>query len=158
MANEYSMYYGVDENGYVKTGLQGQVYKNKEDIELLSNKIETAISGAVTKDYVDGQLSGKLDKVTPTTSGDYLYTTTGIDGTQGTIKYSQTAVANQIAQYGSNGNLQTATPTATAHAANKSYVDQQISNVSNTISQLDKLEWFAQGDEFIETTHMFQTV
>lgn len=158
MANEYSMYYGVDENGYVKTGLQGQVYKNKEDIELLSNKIETAISGAVTKDYVDGQLAGKLDKVTPTTSGDYLYTTTGIDGTQGTIKYSQTSAANQIAQYGSNGNLQTATPTATAHAANKSYVDQQISNVSNTISQLDKLEWFAQGDEFIETTHMFQTV
>lgn len=158
MANEYSMYYGVDENGYVKTGLQGQVYKNKEDIELLSNKIETAVSGAVTKDYVDGQLAGKLDKVTPTTSGDYLYTTTGIDGTQGTIKYSQTAVANQIAQYGSSGNLQTATPTATAHAANKSYVDQQISNVSNTISQLDKLEWFAQGDEFIETTHMFQTV
>lgn len=158
MANEYSMYYGVDENGYVKTGLQGQVYKNKEDIELLSNKIETAISGAVTKDYVDGQLAGKLDKVTPTTSGDYLYTTTGIDGTQGTIKYSQTSAANQIAQYGSNGNLQTATPTATAHAANKAYVDQQISNVSNTISQLDKLEWFAQGDEFIETTHMFQTV
>ena len=158
MANEYSMYYGVDENGYVKTGLQGQVYKNKEDIELLSNKIETAVSGAVTKDYVDGQLAGKLDKVTPTTSGDYLYTTTGIDGTQGTIKYSQTSAANQIAQYGSNGNLQTATPTATAHAANKSYVDQQISNVSNTISQLDKLEWFAQGDEFIETTHMFQTV
>lgn len=158
MANEYSMYYGVDENGYVKTGLQGQVYKNKEDIELLSNKIETAVSGAVTKDYVDGQLAGKLDKVTPTTSGDYLYTTTGIDGTQGTIKYSQTAVANQIAQYGSSGNLQTATPTATAHAANKSYVDQQITNVSNTISQLDKLEWFAQGDEFIETTHMFQTV
>lgn len=158
MANEYSMYYGVDENGYVKTGLQGQVYKNKEDIELLSNKIETAISGAVTKDYVDGQLAGKLDKVTPTTSGDYLYTTTGIDGTQGTIKYSQTSAANQIAQYGSAGNLQTATPTATAHAANKSYVDQQISNVSNTISQLDKLEWFAQGDEFIETTHMFQTV
>ena len=158
MANEYSMYYGVDENGYVKTGLQGQVYKNKEDIELLSNKIETAISGAVTKDYVDGQLAGKLDKVTPTTSGDYLYTTTGIDGTQGTIKYSQTSAANQIAQYGTNGNLQTATPTATAHAANKSYVDQQISNVSNTISQLDKLEWFAQGDEFIETTHMFQTV
>ena len=158
MANEYSMYYGVDENGYVKTGLQGQVYKNKEDIELLSNKMETAISGAVTKDYVDGQLAGKLDKVTPTTSGDYLYTTTGIDGTQGTIKYSQTSAANQIAQYGSNGNLQTATPTATAHAANKSYVDQQISNVSNTISQLDKLEWFAQGDEFIETTHMFQTV
>ena len=158
MANEYSMYYGVDENGYVKTGLQGQVYKNKEDIELLSNKIETAVSGAVTKDYVDGQLAGKLDKVTPTTSGDYLYTTTGIDGTQGTIKYSQTSAANQIAQYGSNGNLQTATPTATAHAANKSYVDQQISNVSNTISQLDKLEWFAQGDEFLETTHMFQTV
>ena len=158
MANEYSMYYGVDENGYVKTGLQGQVYKNKEDIELLSNKIETAVSGAVTKDYVDGQLAGKLDKVTPTTSGDYLYTTTGIDGTQGTIKYSQTSAANQIAQYGSSGNLQTATPTATAHAANKSYVDQQISNVSNTISQLDKLEWFAQGDEFIETTHMFQTV
>ena len=158
MANEYSMYYGVDENGYVKTGLQGQVYKNKEDIELLSNKIETAISGVVTKDYVDGQLAGKLDKVTPTTSGDYLYTTTGIDGTQGTIRYSQTSAANQIAQYGSNGNLQTATPTATAHAANKSYVDQQISNVSNTISQLDKLEWFAQGDEFIETTHMFQTV
>ena len=158
MANEYSMLYGVDENGYVKTGLQGQVYKNKEDIELLSNKIETAISGAVTKDYVDGQLAGKLDKVTPTTSGDYLYTTTGIDGTQGTIKYSQTSAANQIAQYGSAGNLQTATPTATAHAANKSYVDQQISNVSNTISQLDKLEWFAQGDEFIETTHMFQTV
>ena len=158
MANEYSMYYGVDENGYVKTGLQGQVYKNKEDIELLSNKIETAVSGAVTKDYVDGQLAGKLDKVTPTTSGDYLYTTTGIDGTQGTIKYSQTAAANQIAQYGSNGNLQTATPTATAHAANKAYVDQQISNVSNTISQLDKLEWFAQGDEYIETTHMFQTV
>ena len=158
MANEYSMLYGVDENGYVKTGLQGQVYKNKEDIELLSNKIETAVSGAVTKDYVDGQLAGKLDKVTPTTSGDYLYTTTGIDGTQGTIKYSQTAAANQIAQYGSSGNLQTATPTATAHAANKSYVDQQISNVSNTISQLDKLEWFAQGDEFIETTHMFQTV
>lgn len=158
MANEYSMYYGVDENGYVKTGLQGQVYKNKEDIELLSNKIETAVSGAVTKDYVDGQLAGKLDKVTPTTSGDYLYTTTGIDGTQGTIKYSQTSAANQIAQYGSNGNLQTATPTATAHAANKSYVDQQISNVSNTISQLDKLEWFSQGDEFIETTHMFQTV
>ena len=158
MANEYSMYYGVDENGYVKTGLQGQVYKNKEDIELLSNKIETAISGAVTKDYVDGQLAGKLDKVTPTTSGDYLYTTTGIDGTQGTIKYSQTSAANQIAQYGSNGNLQTATPTTTAHAANKSYVDQQISNVSNTISQLDKLEWFAQGDEYIETTHMFQTV
>ena len=158
MANEYSMYYGVDENGYVKTGLQGQVYKNKEDIELLSNKIETAISGVVTKDYVDGQLAGKLDKVTPTTSGDYLYTTTGIDGTQGTIKYSQTSAANQIAQYGSNGNLQTATPTATAHAANKSYVDQQISNVSNTISQLDKLEWFSQGDEFIETTHMFQTV
>ena len=112
----------------------------------------------MTKDYVDGQLAGKLDKVTPTTSGDYLYTTTGIDGTQGTIKYSQTAVANQIAQYGSNGNLQTATPTTTSHAANKSYVDQQISNVSNTISQLDKLEWFAQGDEFIETTHMFQTV
>ena len=158
MANEYSMYYGVDENGYVKTGLQGQVYKNKEDIELLSNKIETAVSGAVTKDYVDGQLAGKLDKVTPTTSGDYLYTTTGIDGTQGTIKYSQTSAANQIAQYGSSGNLQTATPTATAHAANKSYVDQQISNVSNTISQLDKLEWFAQGDEFLETTHMFQTV
>lgn len=158
MANEYSMYYGVDENGYVKTGLQGQVYKNKEDIELLSNKIETAISGAVTKDYVDGQLAGKLDKATPTTSGDYLYTTTGIDGTQGTIKYSQTATANQIAQYGSNGNLQTATPTVTAHAANKGYVDQQINNVSNTISQLDKLEWFAQGDEFIETTHMFQTV
>lgn len=158
MANEYSMYYGVDENGYVKTGLQGQVYKNKEDIELLSNKIETAVSGAVTKDYVDGQLAGKLDKVTPTTSGDYLYTTTGIDGTQGTIKYSQTAAANQIAQYGSSGNLQTATPTATAHAANKSYVDQQITNVSNTISQLDKLEWFAQGDEFLETTHMFQTV
>ena len=158
MANEYSMLYGVDENGYVKTGLQGQVYKNKEDIELLSNKIETAISGAVTKDYVDGQLAGKLDKVTPTTSGDYLYTTTGIDGTQGTIKYSQTAVANQIAQYGTNGNLQTATPTTTAHAANKGYVDQQITNVSNTISQLDKLEWFAQGDEFIETTHMFQTV
>ena len=158
MANEYSMLYGVDENGYVKTGLQGQVYKNKEDIELLSNKIETAISGVVTKDYVDGQLAGKLDKVTPTTSGDYLYTTTGIDGTQGTIKYSQTAVANQIAQYGSSGNLQTATPTTTAHAANKGYVDQQISNVSNTISQLDKLEWFAQGDEFIETTHMFQTV
>ena len=158
MANEYSMLYGVDENGYVKTGLQGQVYKNKEDIELLSNKIETAVSGAVTKDYVDGQLAGKLDKVTPTTSGDYLYTTTGIDGTQGTIKYSQTAVANQVAQYGSNGNLQTATPTATAHAANKSYVDQQITNVSTTISQLDKLEWFAQGDEFIETTHMFQTV
>ena len=102
MANEYSMYYGVDENGYVKTGLQGQVYKNKEDIELLSNKIETAVSGAVTKDYVDGQLAGKLDKVTPTTSGDYLYTTTGIDGTQGTIKYSQTSAANQIAQYGSN--------------------------------------------------------
>ena len=158
MANEYSMLYGVDENGYVKTGLQGQVYKNKEDIELLSNKIETAISGAATKDYVDGQLAGKLDKVTPTTSGDYLYTTTGIDGTQGTIKYSQTATANQIAQYGSSGNLQTATPTATAHAANKSYVDQQITNVSNTISQLDKLEWFAQGDEYIETTHMFQTV
>ena len=158
MANEYSMYYGVDENGYVKTGLQGQVYKNKEDIELLSNKIETAISGVVTKDYVDGQLAGKLDKVTPTTSGDYLYTTTGIDGTQGTIKYSQTSAANQIAQYGSSGNLQTATPTATAHAANKSYVDQQISNVSNAISQLDKLEWFSQGDEFLETTHMFQTV
>ena len=158
MANEYSMLYGVDENGYVKTGLQGQVYKNKEDIELLSNKIETAVSGAVTKDYVDGQLAGKLDKVTPTTSGDYLYTTTGIDGNQGTIKYSQTAAANQIAQYGSNGNLQTATPTATAHAANKSYVDQQITSVNNTISHLDKLEWFAQGDEFIETTHMFQTV
>lgn len=158
MANEYSMLYGVDENGYVKTGLQGQVYKNKEDIELLSNKIETAISGAVTKDYVDGQLGlldakvdTKLTKAVPSVSGDYLYTTTGIDGTQGTIKYSQTAVANQIAQYGSSGNLQTATPTATAHAANKGYVDQQI-------SKIDKLEWFAQGDEFIETTHMFQTV
>ena len=137
MANEYSMLYGVDENGYVKTGLQGQVYKNKEDIELLSNKIETAISGAVTKDYVDGQLAGKLDKVTPTTSGDYLYTTTGIDGTQGTIKYSQTAVANQIAQYGSSGNLQTATPTSTAHAANKGYVDQQINNVSTTVNNIN---------------------
>ena len=165
MANEYSMLYGVDENGYVKTGLQGQVYKNKEDIELLSNKIETAISNEVTKDYVDGQLGlldakvdTKLTKAVPSVSGDYLYTTTGIDGTQGTIKYSQTATANQIAQYGSSGNLQTATPTTTAHAANKGYVDQQISNVSNTISQLDKLEWFAQGDEFIETTHMFQTV
>ena len=137
MANEYSMLYGVDENGYVKTGLQGQVYKNKEDIELLSNKIETAISGAVTKDYVDGQLAGKLDKVTPTTSGDYLYTTTGIDGTQGTIKYSQTAVANQIAQYSSSGNLQTATPTTTAHAANKGYVDQQINNVSTTVNNIN---------------------
>lgn len=137
MANEYSMLYGVDENGYVKTGLQGQVYKNKEDIELLSNKIETAISGEVTKDYVDGQLAGKLDKVIPTTSGDYLYTTTGIDGTQGTVKYSQTAAANQIAQYGSSGNLQTATPTATAHAANKSYVDQQISNVSTTVTNIN---------------------
>ena len=137
MANEYSMLYGVDENGYVKTGLQGQVYKNKEDIELLSNKIETAVSGAVTKDYVDGQLAGKLDKVTPTTSGDYLYTTTGIDGTQGTIKYSQTAVANQIAQYGSSGNLQTATPTSTSHAANKAYVDSKITGVNNTITNLD---------------------
>ena len=47
MANEYSMLYGVDENGYVKTGLQGQVYKNKEDIELLSKKIETAVSGVL---------------------------------------------------------------------------------------------------------------
>lgn len=137
MANEYSMHYGVDVDGYVKTGLQGQVYKNKEDIELLSNKIETAISGEVTKDYVDGQLAGKLDKVTPTISGDYLYTTTGINGTQGTIKYSQTSAANQIAQYGSSGNLQTATPTTTAHAANKSYVDQQISNVSTDISNLN---------------------
>lgn len=144
MANEYSMLYGVDENGYVKTGLQGQVYKNKEDIELLSNKIETAISGVVTKDYVDGQLGlldakvdTKLTKAVPSVSGDYLYTTTGIDGTQGTIKYSQTAAANQIAQYGSNGNLQTATPTATAHAANKSYVDQQINNVSTTVNNIN---------------------
>lgn len=144
MANEYSMFYGVDDNGCVKAGLQAQVYKNKEDIKLLSDKIETAVSGAVTKDYVDGQLGlldakvdTKLTKAVPSVSGDYLYTTTGIDGTQGTIKYSQTATANQIAQYGSNGNLQTATPTTTAHAANKGYVDQQISSVNNTITNLD---------------------
>ena len=42
MANEYSMYYGVDENGYVKTGLQGQVLKLV--YKLKSTKIKKILS------------------------------------------------------------------------------------------------------------------
>lgn len=92
-----------------------------------------AKSETYNKTEIDSALSGKLDKLT--TSGTYVYGHNG--STQNEYSVSLSPSANSIPVRGENGRLYVAeTPTFTAEAASKYYVDSQVATKS-TVSGLE---------------------
>lgn len=78
---------------------------------------------ATTKKYVDDGLSGKVDK---TDTENQVYGTNSA-GAQRTLEYSNTTVANSIAQRDANSQLNVAlTPTADNNSTSKKYVDDRV--------------------------------
>lgn len=78
---------------------------------------------ATTKKYVDDGLSGKVDK---TDTENQVYGTNSA-GAQRTLEYSNTTVANSIAQRDANSQLNiNLTPTADNNATSKKYVDDRV--------------------------------
>lgn len=80
-------------------------------------------------------ISGKLDKIVPTTEGTIVYASS-VDGqgetTQGSIVVSESAIQGTIVKRKSNGRVEVSTPTENNDATTKAYVDGKVGNYKIT--------------------------
>lgn len=99
-----------------------------------------AKSETYSKTEVDSALSGKLDK--KTTSGTYVYGHNG--STQNEYSVSLSPSTNSIPVRGENGRLYVVeTPTFTAEAASKYYVDSQVATKSSVSGLEANGKWYS---------------
>lgn len=83
----------------------------------------TSDTDIANKGYVDGAVSGKLDKVTTATDYSQVYYKT-TDGTQAMINITPSNVGNTLVTRDGNGRARITTPIEGTHITNKSYVDE----------------------------------
>lgn len=111
------------------------------------------LSNYVTNDTLTTGLSGKLDKVTSTSTNPRLYMI-DIAGSQGTVSYAQSATANTIVQRDANGRIKIAEPETDNEAATKKYVDDAIGNITALFASLVDMTKTTQSDEPTDDTEI----
>lgn len=107
--------------------------------------LNTSNAIGVSKDYVDEQAAGKLDKVSSYVRiYPGVYATTETDGTPHLITATSDLgyIGNgsgYIPLYAAGGQLKTATPTSDDSAANKGYVDGKIAALTNKYELIETI-------------------
>lgn len=121
---------GSIENGKVFVEDNGTMSMNGYDalVNADSTNAQAIASETTSRQQADTALqTGKLDKVTSTTTSPQVYAKL-TDGSQSMVPYTSSNTASTIVQRDASGRISVGTPTDSSNATTKQYVDSQVSS------------------------------
>ncbi|QZE10441.1 hypothetical protein SEA_SCOOBYDOOBYDOO_95 [Mycobacterium phage ScoobyDoobyDoo] len=114
-----------------------------EDVTGLQDALDDKAEADHTHSYGVSDITGlqeALDGKVNTVSANSRVYGTDSSGNQTNMPYSNTAVSGTFVMRGTNGTITVGTPTATAHAATKGYVDSAVTDVAAASSPNLKIQ------------------